>query len=340
MLRILYVAQYDSGSTSRNRGEALRRLGNTVILFNLSDFQYSLPLLNYLQFRLPLGPFVARVNRTLLAVVEREQPDLIWFDKPIWFTPTTIAEIRRRGIRTVCYNQDNPYGLRRDGCWLQFKRVAPLFDLHCLFRSIDVERYAAMQLPFIRTQFSYDPAQNFPPPPSWSDASRTREVSYVGSPYEERPAFLRSLLLQHHLPVVISGPRWDKFLSPAEQLQWMRGGMLKDAAYRQALWQSKINLAFVTRLNEDDVAHKAFEITACGAFLLALRCPGHQAAFVEGVEAEFFSSVDECAEKIRYYLAHPAERQAIAQRGLERACTSGYDNDTQLARILEHLATL
>ncbi len=39
--------------------------------------------------------------------------------------------------------------------------------------------------------------------------------------------------------------------------------MLKDADYRENIWKSKINLAFITELNEEDVVHKAFEIAAC-----------------------------------------------------------------------------
>jgi spore maturation protein CgeB len=113
--------------------------------------------------------------------------------------------------------------------------------------------------------------------------------------------------------------------------------MLKDAAYRENIWKSKINLSFVTQFNEEDVAHKAFEIAACRGFLLALRTPGHQACFEEGREAEFFSSIEECADKIRYYLDHSAEREGIAARGCERAAQSGYDNETQLSRVLQKL---
>jgi spore maturation protein CgeB len=116
--------------------------------------------------------------------------------------------------------------------------------------------------------------------------------------------------------------------------------MLKDEEYRETIWKSKINLAFITELNEEDVVHKAFEIAACRGFLLAQRSPGHEACFQEGKEAEFFSSPEECATKIRYYLEHPSEREKIAMRGCERARRSGYDNDTQLSRVLDRLEEL
>ena len=112
------------------------------------------------------------------------------------------------------------------------------------------------------------------------------------------------------------------------------GDFLADEQYRAAIWSSKINLSFVTEDNEDDIAHKAVEIAACGGFLLARRTPGHQAIFEEDREAVFFSSIEECADKCRFYLSRPDLREAIAARGRERAVRDGYDNDTQLARIL------
>jgi spore maturation protein CgeB len=79
------------------------------------------------------------------------------------------------------------------------------------------------------------------------------------------------------------------------------------------------------------------QIAPCKGFLLGLLSMGHEACFQEGREAEFFSSVGECADKIRYYLNHPVEREEIAKRGCERAKRSGYDNDTQLSRVLKKL---
>jgi spore maturation protein CgeB len=132
----------------------------------------------------------------------------------------------------------------------------------------------------------------------------------------------------------MAGPWWHKVFPPELMQRYVTAGFLKGAPYRENIWRSKVNLSFITLLNEEDVAHKAFEITACGGFLLALRSPGHLACFEEDKEATFFSSLEECAEKARYYLEHPEEREAIAARGRERAVGSGYDNDTQLGKAL------
>jgi hypothetical protein len=335
--RILYVAPLVGGQTCFYRFHSLLRLNQDVVPFDLAKYTFRWGKLNALRYRYPMWPLIARENAALIDAVRVAKPDVVWLDKPLAFTAPTIARIKETGALTVCYNQDNPFGPWQDGCWRQFYRIHPLFDLHCLFRKADVFRYQGWGKNFVELQFSFDPAQQFPPPAGWSDGDRRREVSFVGSPFEERPQFLRELIFEHKLPVTLSGHGWNRVLTEEEQRRYVRGAYLKDNEYREAIWQSKINLAFVTKLNEDDVAHKAFEITACGGFLLAKRTPGHQAAFEEGQEAEFFSSVDECAEKVRYYLAHPAEREQIAQRGRERAVRSGYDNDTQLARVIARL---
>jgi hypothetical protein len=333
--RILYVGPLGTGTTTVARIRALQRLRQDVRTFDTRVYRYSSNKLTTLRDRFPFEPFIQKPNADLLQAVRREQPDLIWFDKPLLFTPQTMRTIQCAGIQTLCFTQDAPFGPRRDGVWRQFKKIFPMFDLHCVFREADVARYREWGLNFIHIPFTYDVEMNFPPPEGWSDADRSFEVSYVGSPYEERPRFLRELITRHKLPVTISGPRWEKLLTPKERQLHMRGNELLNEDYRRRIWRSKINLAFLTRLNEDDISLKALEIAVCQGFLLAVRAPGHQACFEEGKEAEFFSSVEECADKIRYYLAHPNEREKIARRGCERIRLSGYDNDTQLARVLE-----
>jgi hypothetical protein len=317
---------------------SLLRLGQDVFPFDVSSYQPRSRIVTAVKYRTPPFDFmVRRINRDLLRAVLEQKPDVVWLDKPIHFTPATIQSIKQTGALTVCYNQDNPFGTLKEQIWYQFYKVFRLFDLHCLFREADVPRYTHWGLPWIRTTLSFEPSIHFPPPPGWSDTQRTRSVSYVGSPFEQRPDFLQRLADEQQIPVVVAGARWQKFLRPDVFRRLVTNGYLSDAQYREAIWQSRINLSFVTHFNEEDISHKSVEIAACGGFLLALRTSGHQALFDEDREAVFFSSLEECADKCRFYLGRSALRDGIAQKGRERAVRSGYDNDTQLAKVLRRL---
>jgi spore maturation protein CgeB len=69
--------------------------------------------------------------------------------------------------------------------------------------------------------------------------------------------------------------------------------------------------------------------------LLAERSAGHSERFREDEEAVFFSDIEECAEKIRRYLNDEPARARIAAAGQRRAATCGYDNDGQLAKVMD-----
>jgi spore maturation protein CgeB len=335
--RILYVSTFTSPGTTTFRFEAMRRIGQEVVPFEFRKYEPRSGPIRIFRSRFPFGPLVSKINRDLVSAVRVSRPDVVWFDKPTLFTGETMDAIHAAGALIVFYVQDGPFGPRNDRVWRQFYRVFRMADLHCLVREADVARYREWGLPFIKTMFSFDPAMQYPPRQGWSDADRDREVSYIGHPHEERPAFLRSLAVQYKRPLYINGNFWDRILG-GENLPNLRiGGHLGPDQYREAIWRSKINLSFVTQANEDDIAHKAVETAACAAFLLTLRTTGHEALLEEDREAVFFSSVEECADKARFYLDRPDLREAIGRQARERAVRSGYDNDTQLARILNKL---
>jgi spore maturation protein CgeB len=335
--RILYVTGMTPHSTTAHRLGSLLRLGQTVQLFNTNPFLARSYLLSAIQSRYPIGPVIARINRELMQAVQTFQPRVVWFDKPTLFHRGTMQAIKKSGAEIVFYIQDSPFGPRNDGVWRQFSRVYRMADLHCLFRQADVARYKEWGLPFIKTMFSFDMPSQYPAPASWTDANRDRSVSYIGHPHEERPTFLLRLARDFHLSVSVNGNRWQKALTSEELQSLVVGPHLSGESYREGIWRSRINLSFVTQANEDDIAHKAIEIAACAGFLLAIRTEGHQAAFDEDREAVFFSSIEECADKARFYLSRPDLRETIGRRAHERASISGYDNDTQLSRILNRL---
>lgn len=84
---------------------------------------------------------------------------------------------------------------------------------------------------------------------------------------------------------------------------------------------------------------RTFEIPACGGFLLAERTPTHLELFEEGKEAEFFSTVEECADKSRFYTRNEPARSKIARQGYRRCIASDYSLGGQLSHALQRIVS-
>ena len=342
-MKILYVSQLAPFDSSTYRVLALRREGHSVSTIDTNEYGQRNALLRKLEFRAAAGPEVNRLNRDILAKARAQRPDAVWADKALWMKPETLVALRGMGIVTVSYMIDNFFGPRRDPGWRLYAKTIPLYDLHCTQRDTNVQDYKrAGARDVIKIQTAYEPTVHFAPPLGWSDADRDRQVSFVGTPYDQRAEFLTRLWKECGFAVAVNGGLvWKPALERAGGLDlYLGSGELRNEDYREAIWRSRINLAFLTHSNQDEFVHKSFEIAACGGFLLAERSAGHLERFREDEEAVFFSDFEECAAKIRRYLPDATTRDRIARCGYERAVTSGYDNDTQVRKIVARLSFL
>ncbi len=342
-LRALYISGLTPGYYGAFRLEALRRLGvESVTPLDSTAFTAARGVWGKVEHRVQMGPGVSRLNRAILEAARTGRVNVAWCDKVLGMRPDTLRELRSMGVVTVDYLNDNPFGPRRDPGWRLFLKALPEYGLHAVPRESSMQEFlehGARQV--MRIRFTYEPTVHFPPPPGWTDKNRDRGVSFIGTPYDSRGAFLTKLW-NAGVPVDVSGsrPHWQAALSLEAFAATFKMGELKANAYREAIWRSRINLSFVTHGNVDDVAHKSFEIAACGGFLLAERTPEHMACFKEDEEAVFFSDAEECLAKIRRYLPDEAARARIAAAGERRAVNSGYDNDSMMRAVLGRAAKL
>ncbi len=342
-MKILYAAPISPNESCLYRAWALERMGHTVTTFNAFDYQSPNRIVRGIVHRLVAGPGVERLNRDLMRLVESFKPDIFWADKLLWIKPRNIERIRAMGITTVSYMIDNPFGTRNDGCWRLYLKGIPSYDLHVVQRDSNIPQYQQRGARnVIKIQTAYEPTIHFPPPEGMSDMDRTRGVSFVGTPYDDRATTLTRLAALNEFPVDINGnPRlWQRRLSPEAFASLWRGGEVYLGDYREAIWRSRINLSFLTHSNQDEFVHKSFEIAACGGFLLAERSPGHLKRFVEDEEAVFFTGFDELVAKIRRYYPDEAARNRIAAAGAARGARDGYHNDRQVGLIMEGVMTI
>lgn len=267
---------------------------------------------------------VEAYNRLVVRATEQDPGDFVWLEWPRLMEAVTLHRLKERwpNCQLVCFQDDNPFGTRRfeSASWERFIANIPLYDVHLVKRPSDIVEIRArgakrVEL-FMHGVFEplFHPAPT-PWPLRWP-------VSFVGTPHDHRVTYIAQLL-RRGVPVHVFGGKWQRTL-----VRWRHGKHFEREQYGEdyvrVLWQSAVCLAFISSSNRDEYSMRTFEIPGCGAFFLGERTPTHLELFEEGKEAEFFGSVDECAEKIRFYLANEAARARIATGGYERCRRSDY----------------
>jgi spore maturation protein CgeB len=114
--------------------------------------------------------------------------------------------------------------------------------------------------------------------------------------YGETRSWAQTSLWRYHQGEVVTGPR-------------------KAAAF----YSARIVLDNLHWGEYEGVNCRFFEALGSGGFLLCDARPSIPALATPGKELVTFETVEEAAERVRYYLAHEAERRSIASAGYARA---------------------
>jgi spore maturation protein CgeB len=335
-LKVLYVGDLWEGSTALHRMQALAALGARIVPVDTLPPAARKAQRHFhrrVQRRLFGPPDLAGANDAIRRLAARERPDLLWVDKGVTIDPATLREARAAsGCVIAGYSPDdmmNPGNLSR-----RYVRGLPEYDVYFTTKSYGVEELehlGAREVRFVGN--AYDPRTHRP---VVLDAERRRAlggpVGFVGMWERERAESIGRIATAG-VPVRVWGGGWERWRCDAPSLRVESRPVFADE-YAQALCAFDINLCFLRKANRDLQTTRSIEIPACGAFMLAERTDEHRELFEEGREAEFFGDDDELLDKIRFYLARPALREAIARAGLERCVRGGYSNEARMAWMM------
>ncbi len=115
------------------------------------------------------------------------------------------------------------------------------------------------------------------------------------------------------------------------------GRMLANADFAKAVTCTDINLARDEHPEIDaSVSNRLYWTCGSGGFYLSHTSAGIEDIMIPGKEIDTFDSLDEMAEKIRYYLDHPEERRRIAEAG-QRRTLENYTLRHSMTQMLERL---
>lgn len=336
-MAILFVSSLAPGGTCEMRRQALERLGHRTLPYSYYPaFHRYASLLRKSQWHLRIGPALRKINTEIMERLEAGRPDLLWIEKGWFVWPATLKHARKLGVRrAVLYSPDN-YLIKQNNS-RHLWRGLPSYDLVVTTKTSNVEclkTRGAREV--LLSGNAYDPCVHVPVKLAEHDRSRFDcDVSFIGRWEPQRERWLESVA-RLGVRLFIWGFRWERARSPLVRVCY-RGGPALQHDYAKAIAGSKINLCFLSRVARDTITQRSVEIPACAGFMLAERTAEHTAHFKEGVEAAYFTTLDEMLQHILYYLDHDAERSRIRWAARERCIRSGYSYNTRVTEILNKL---
>lgn len=289
------------------------------------------------------GPIVSRYNADVLALCERENPDIFLAYRGTHLLAGTLRRIRSRtDARLVSINNDDPFSPAASRLhWRHLIAGIPYYDVNFVYRHrniADYEEHGGRNVRLLRS--FYIPARNHPL--DLTDEQREKwgsDVVFAGHWEDDGREATVSAVVEAGLPLRIYGPEWRGAFARNEVLRRLPPPVYLDSAsYNLVLNASRIVLSFLSTLNRDTYTRRCFEVPASGAFLLSQYSDDLRSLFDEGKEIEFFRSTAELIDKIRHYLAHDDERRTIARAAYERVRRDGHDVVSRMRQMLQILA--
>lgn len=317
--------------------EAIRNLGERVIEFPLGS-----ALAFYDDVLLPASegePVKALTteNATALAVdrlagaLWKVRPDVLFVVYGM-FTDTDIFDrARRDGVKVVFLCTEEPYEHDRH------LRLAPHVDVMLADDPTNLEPLQALTTAVYMPK-AYRPSVHRPGP---VDPFLACDFSFVGTGFPSRIAFLEAMDLDG-LDVFLAGTwqhlaadsplRRHIYGSPAETLDNEAAAKLYRSTtvglnlYRREALRPELSAGW-------SMGPRELELAACGAFFL--RDPRGEGDEVLHM-LPTFSSPEEASALLRWWLAHPDERAAAAEKALEAVQDRTFDaNAARLMRLMD-----
>ena len=340
--KILLVGDFGYSFYEPAFAKSLRKIGIEVIEYKTGYANFILSFIFKIESYLSvIGPISLLFYYRLQRVSSLLQPDVIFFWRPTQITPSIINSLKKCCPQAllVNYNNDNPFGkqyqlrnYRLRKLWSHFIKTIPAFDINIVYRNANVSDYNKVGS---KKTILFPPAFIPDQIPDLQGIDFIYDVVFIGHAESKRIHYI-NFLISKSIKVKIFGTGWDlQQLNPAYSF----GEIIpvRGMDYYQALRAARINLAFLSDLNEDVYTRRSFEIPGMGGLMLSERTPELESFFTEGSEAVFFSNPEELLEKVLNILANQELQQKIRQQAKEKSVLAGYDLDSRVSRLINDL---
>jgi len=340
MRTMVFAGEFWEGSGCQGLADGFERAGWAVQRVDLGHF-----------FSDAAGDFILRgINRlvadrhrrnycrAVLDAVRLVDPDIFFTVKGSFIDRDALTEIRSRGVELVMFYPD--FHFSHAGTELE---TIKLYDLVFTSKSFQLD-FLRRAFPKQRVEFvhhGYCSSVHRPYLVSMQESDYEYDIMFIGnhSPHK----FDWMLDLRQRQPARrfgIIGNRWLDYVERTILEPCLIANAALGFAYARFMQKSRINVAVhAGRVPgsgdwEDLVSTRTFEIPAAKGFMLHIDNEEVRSLFGPASEIGVFSSGEELANQIDFYLAHPEMRAKMIERAYRR-CVPAYSYDTRAQQMTE-----
>jgi len=266
----------------------------------------------------------------------RHEVDWVLVISAMYFHPDVMVMLRRAGIPVALILTESPY----DDEW-----QAPLAEVCDVVWTNERSRLPTFEAINPNThywQHAYDPARHHPGLGEEEEVA-AHDVVMVGTGFEERIELLQAVNWEG-IDLGLYGT-WELLPDDDPLSAYIRGGFVPNettaALYRQAkigLNIHRLSVGFGESTRRigyaESLGPRCYELAACGTFFISDYREELSDVFGDAVPT--YRTPEELEDKVRYYLAHDAERERL--RGKLAGCLVGHtfhDRVRDVLRVLD-----
>ncbi len=278
-----------------------------------------------------LVPFKSKktqiINNYILQKIKEINPDFVLFWRPTHILRSTILSINKMDIRTISFNNDDPFNnnlflpIKYRFKWFLYRSAIKVCDFNFFYRPNNLKTAIKKEIPRPHLLLPY-----FRP---WNERNielkendvirYQAEVVFIGHYENDGRDSILIDLVNAGINVKLWGDKsWMKSKNLMFKKHFQKIVSVTDEEYTKALNGGKICLNFLSKINNDVLTRRCFEIPACNSLLLSERTDFLSSLFIEDQEAVYFSNKEELVYKVKWLLREDKERNRIASNGYKK----------------------
>jgi hypothetical protein len=251
---------------------------------------------------------LGRFSHEVLTTCVRFQPRWIITTGLAPIAHGTLEEIGNLGIRRLNYLTDDPWNPAHHAPW--FLRSLPRYDVVFSPRRANLDDIREAGCPRVEfLPFGFDPRYfHREQLPTNAPNAESADVIFAGGADSDRIPYIAALV-RTGLRVDAFGDYWERY---PDTKACARGHASPDVL-RWATAHAHVALCLVRRANRDGHVMRSFEVPAIRACMLTEDTAEHREIFgPDGENVVYFCTVDQMVDRLRWLLAHDAERVRLA----------------------------